>query len=83
MFMKRVALLMALNVVGGTAWAADLPLKAPAVPAYDWTGFYLGGNLGATNGTSSFSDTLAAARNTFFVKQPGFLSWRRSVRRKL
>jgi outer membrane immunogenic protein len=70
MFMKRVALLMALNVVGGTAWAADLPLKAPAVPAYDWTGFYLGGNLGATNGTSSFSDTLAAARNTFSSSNP-------------
>jgi hypothetical protein len=83
MFMKRVALLMALNVVGGTAWAADLPLKAPAVTAYDWTGFYLGGNLGATNGTSSFSDNVGGGAKHLFVKQPGFLSWRRSVRRKL
>jgi hypothetical protein len=58
MFVKRVALLIALNVLGGSAWAADLPLKAPAIPAYDWTGFYLGGNLGAANGTSSFSDTI-------------------------
>jgi hypothetical protein len=59
MLMKRVALLIALNVVGGAAWAADLPLKAPAAPAsYDWTGFYLGGNLGAANGTASFSDKL-------------------------
>jgi outer membrane immunogenic protein len=58
-----------LNVVGGAAWAADLPLKA-AMPAYDWTGFYLGGNLGATNGTSSFSDTLAPARTTFSSSNP-------------
>jgi len=59
MFEKRVALLIVLNVFGGTAWAADLPLKAPAAPAYyDWTGFYLGGNLGAANGTTSFSDTI-------------------------
>jgi outer membrane immunogenic protein len=59
MLMKRVALLIALNVVGGAAWAADLPVKAPVAPAsYDWTGFYLGGNLGAANGTASFSDTL-------------------------
>jgi outer membrane immunogenic protein len=70
MFMKRVALLIALNVVGGAAWAADLPLKVPAMPAYDWTGFYLGGNLGATNGTSSFSDTLAPARTTFSSSNP-------------
>jgi outer membrane immunogenic protein len=40
------------------------------MPAYDWTGFYLGGNLGATNGTSSFSDTLAPARTTFSSSNP-------------
>jgi outer membrane immunogenic protein len=76
MYMKRVALLMALNFVGGAgwstaglsvAWAADLPLKAPMMPAYDWTGFYLGGNLGAANGTSSFSDSL---RSTISSSNP-------------
>ena len=43
---------------GGAAWAERIcRLKAPAAPAYyDWTGFYLGGNLGAANGTTSFSD---------------------------
>jgi outer membrane immunogenic protein len=70
MFVKRVALLIALNVMGGAAWqaawAADLPLKAPAVPvSYDWTGFYLGGNLGAANGTTSFSDTLRPRPSTY------------------
>lgn len=60
MFVKRVALLTVLNVLGGSAWAADLPLmplKAPATPGYNWTGFYLGGSLGGANGTASFKDT--------------------------
>ena len=71
MFVKRVALLIALNVVAGAAWAADLPLKAPVVPiSYDWIGFYLGGNLGAANGTSSFSDTLRPTPSTFTSTSP-------------
>ena len=41
-----------------TASAADLPVKsplqkAPAALAYDWTGVYLGGYLGASIGQSS------------------------------
>ena len=40
----------AITVVGiGTASAADLPVKAPPMPApaaYDWTVFYVGGSLG-------------------------------------
>jgi outer membrane immunogenic protein len=49
--MHRLLTLAASAVLGFTpvAFAADLPLKAPAVavPApYDWTGFYLGGNAG-------------------------------------
>jgi opacity protein-like surface antigen len=70
MFVKRVALLIGLNVLGGAAWAADLPLKAPAMPVYDWTGFYLGGDLGAANGTSSFSDTIRPAPSTFSSSNP-------------
>jgi outer membrane immunogenic protein len=62
--------------VGATsaALAADLPLPAPPppiIPVYNWTGFYIGGNLGAGwNGlsNSNFSDTLGssftAATNT-------------------
>jgi outer membrane immunogenic protein len=70
MFVKQVALLVLMSVVGGAAWAADLPLKVPIVPAYDWTSFYLGGNFGAIDGTSSFSDTLTAARSTFSASNP-------------
>jgi outer membrane immunogenic protein len=59
--MKRVALLSTLIVVGNSAWAADLPLPppVPVAPLYHtWTGFYIGGNLGATVGTASFSYSL-------------------------
>ena len=60
-----------LNVFGGAAWAADLPLKAPAAPAYyDWSGFSLGGNLGAANGTTSFSDTIRPLPSTFSSSNP-------------
>ena len=60
--MKRVALAFALAVgAGSEVLAADLavspPLYAPPV-AYNWTGFYIGGNLGGGLSASSFSDPL-------------------------
>jgi hypothetical protein len=52
--MKRFALALvasgALSFgLAQTASAADLPVKAraPYVPPFSWTGFYIGGNLGA------------------------------------
>ena len=66
--MKRVALAVALSTVAGSAaFAADLPPpvappRAPAVytpapvPYYNWTGFYIGGNLGASWQQGSFGD---------------------------
>ena len=57
---------VALAVLSGTAFAADLPqrpqvyTKAPAYVApiaYNWTGFYLGINGGYGFGNSSFSGT--------------------------
>jgi len=67
--------------VGATsaALAADLPLPAPPPPpplnpVYNWTGFYIGGNLGAGwsgLSNSNFSDTLGSTftgpTNTQFV----------------
>jgi outer membrane immunogenic protein len=51
----------------GSAWAADLPVKAPppVVPVYGWTGFYIGGNAGWVGSASSTitntgTDTAAA-----------------------
>ena len=42
------------------AFAADLPVKAPAVVAvvYDWTGFYIGTNLGYSWGRGSTDGTM-------------------------
>ena len=49
------------TVLGGFAGAAaagDLPTKAPPpAPAYDWTGFYLGGHLDYALGSSNWSAT--------------------------
>jgi len=71
--MKRLAFAVALSVGAGTAaLAADLPPPAPmprapatyvpvVAPPYNWSGFYIGGNLGAGwNGGGSVSDTFGS-----------------------
>jgi outer membrane immunogenic protein len=75
--MKRIlmASAVALTAAGGQALAADLPPpmapppRAPAAyipmaPVYNWTGFYVGGNLGAGFSKSSFSDTANSVFNS-------------------
>jgi outer membrane immunogenic protein len=54
---KRITSLFALTTlvlaVSGSAFAADIGVKAPPLapaPVYSWTGFYVGGNLGASFG---------------------------------
>jgi outer membrane immunogenic protein len=46
--MKKLAIVGAALTFAGTAYAADMPLKAPApyVPVDTWTGFYIGGDIG-------------------------------------
>jgi hypothetical protein len=39
---KRAAVALS----AGVPLAADMPVKAPAAPAYSWEGFYVGGNVG-------------------------------------
>jgi len=53
-------------LVATGAFAADLPVKAPIYtkapvyvdPVYDWTGFYVGGNVGYSWGNSNSTQTL-------------------------
>ena len=53
--------------LGNPALAADMPLKAPHLrPAFDWSGFYIGGHTGYGRGTSSavLSDPLSVSTNS-------------------
>jgi outer membrane immunogenic protein len=50
-FLSGVAL--AALVAASPAIAADMPVKAPVVAAYDWTGWYAGGNVGYSWGRAS------------------------------
>ena len=66
------------------AFAADLPVysKAPAVAAvYDWTGFYIGTNLGYSWGRASTNGTAIGTQATPPVVTPvsGLLSGRADV----
>lgn len=68
-----VSVLALAGLAGGSAQAADIPLKAPAAPVtsgapYNWTGFYAGLNGGYARGTSSWSDpTLGFSSGDFSV----------------
>jgi outer membrane immunogenic protein len=61
--MKRYVYALALSVaVGSVACAADLPGPAPTAahgppPVYNWTGLYIGGNLGAGWNNIGLTDT--------------------------
>ena len=53
-FLSGVALVA---MMGGSAFAADMPLKAAApVGLYDWSGIYIGGVVGGAWGTNDISD---------------------------
>ena len=68
-----LALVAVFGVAVRAAWAADLPLAplvvAPVASApaaiFSWTGFYIGGHLGAGLGRSSWSDPLTGGNNVF------------------
>jgi high affinity Mn2+ porin len=55
--------------LGSPAMAADMPLKAPHLrPAFDWSGFYIGGHTGYGRGSSTavLSDPLAVSTDSVF-----------------
>lgn len=63
MHINRAILIAALMGLGaGTGFAADLPVKAPAlapamVVAYSWTGFYIGGHAGGAWAKTDWTHT--------------------------
>src|ERR1700674_1135707 len=64
--MRRLAAaLFSSAIFVGSAFAADLPAKmytkAPIEPLYNWTGFYVGGNLGYSWGRTSTDYTTVGA----------------------
>ena len=72
--MKRmlVGIAAATSLIATGALAADLPARAPVYtkapayvePVYDWTGFYIGGNLGYSWGRSSDTSTVTNGAGT-------------------
>src|SRR5580692_13072387 len=62
--MRGLCDVIGLMALTGSAAAADLPVKAPpplVSAAYDWSGFYLGGNFGYAAGSSHWSATQPGA----------------------
>src|ERR1700722_13947286 len=76
--MKKVMLgAVALAAIGvAPALAADLPARVytkapPIVAIYDWTGFYVGGNIGYSWGRSSDTSTVTNAAGTILATDSG------------
>ncbi len=67
--MKKILFLQVAALAGSlvtSAIAADLPMKAemPVVPAFSWTGCYLGGHIGAGRGTKDMTDPVLLVQDT-------------------
>lgn len=74
--MRRIVIAFGLSaivalVANSSAAAADMPVKAygPVARAYDWTGFYLGADVGGARSNASW--TLIADQTTFADFPPG------------
>lgn len=59
----------------GSAIAADMPRKAPPIAAYDWNGFYVGGNAGWSWGRAQTdqTDSTATASITECFRDPSLV----------
>jgi outer membrane immunogenic protein len=77
--MKRILIGMtaAASLLATGAFAADLPArtytKAPVIvePVFNWTGFYIGGNIGYSWGRSSDTSTLTNTAGTVLLASTG------------
>ena len=66
------------TLIGTSAFAADMPLKAPLpapAPMWSWTGFYIGinggGSIGVDNNTAGLSGFPAGALINPFMSSSG------------
>lgn len=71
--MKSILLGAAVALVAGSAFAADMavkapPLMAPAAPTPTWTGTYIGINGGYGSGTSNHTDLFGNTTGDFTIK---------------
>jgi len=67
-----LALTAAAVVVAAPALAADMAVKAPPTPTaqvYDWSGFYIGGNIGYSVARNRGTDTLLFPNGTVFASE--------------
>jgi outer membrane immunogenic protein len=73
-FLAAAVAISAISSIG-SATAADLAprvyTKAPAPVVYDWTGFYIGGNVGYSWGKSNDTSTLTNGPGTVFFGSAG------------
>src|SRR5262245_12833243 len=66
--MKLSSAIAAIALIGTPAFAADMAFKAPSpAPVYNWTGWYVGGNAGASFGNvkTDFNAPLSATFAVF------------------
>jgi len=71
---KAWVLLAAIGVavLSRSAGATELPNKAPAaVPAYDWSGLYVGANLGYGGSRANWTNLRSSPAATFYDALPG------------
>jgi outer membrane immunogenic protein len=77
---KRLAIAVAVaGLIGTPAFAADMPLKAPPpapAPVYNWTGWYVGVNAGASFGSvnTDFAPISVTTSIPTTFTTPGFVS---------
>jgi opacity protein-like surface antigen/outer membrane protease len=73
LLLGTIALITSVGAHGATA--ADLPLKAPPpISVYNWSGFYIGAEVGGAVGTANFSDPFGGSIFGDKVTTPGFLA---------
>ena len=71
---------VAFATLAGSAVAADLPSRkeapayVPPVPAFSWTGFYIGGDVGAAWATTTASPNWLYGNNYYGMSNPSLNS---------